>query len=94
MLNDAITRRRFVRDLALAGGALLGSSGAVGAADRGKRRKLHVACNSYSWLVFYRRENRNLNAELDAALGGGEQDEGVVIDEQQPRLFGRHRLPL
>ena len=69
MLNDAITRRRFVKDLALAGGALLGSGGAAGAGERRQRGKLHVACNSYSWLVFYRREDRNLNAELDAALG-------------------------
>ncbi len=69
MSNDTISRRRFVKDLALAGGAILVSGGAAGAGQRGKRRKLHVACNSYSWLVFYRRENRNLNAELDAALG-------------------------
>lgn len=69
MSNDTISRRRFVKDLAMAGGALLASGGAAGAGQRGKPRKLHVACNSYSWLVFYRRENRNLNTELDAALG-------------------------
>jgi len=69
MSNNTITRRRFVRDLALAGGAVLAGGGAAGAGARSKRDKLHVACNSYSWLVFLRRENRNLNAELDAALG-------------------------
>ncbi|MHC4116358.1 MAG: sugar phosphate isomerase/epimerase family protein [Planctomycetota bacterium] len=69
MSNNAITRRRFVKDLALAGGAVLASGGATGAAQRNNRGKLHVACNSYSWLVFYGRENRNLNAELDEALG-------------------------
>lgn len=69
MSNDAITRRRFVKDLALAGGAMLANGGAAGAGEREGRGKLHVACNSYSWLVFYRRENRSLNAELDAALG-------------------------
>jgi len=69
MSNNTITRRRFVKDLALAGGAVLAGGGAAGAGARGRREKLHVACNSYSWLVFLRRENRNLNAELDAALG-------------------------
>ena len=69
MSNKTISRRRFVRDLALAGGAVLAGGGAAGASERGKRDKLHVACNSYSWLVFFMRENRNLNSELDAALG-------------------------
>jgi len=69
MSNNEISRRRFVKNLALAGGAALAGGGASGAGERRKRGKLHVACNSYSWLVFLRRENRNLNAELDAALG-------------------------
>jgi inosose dehydratase len=69
MSNDAITRRRFVKGIALAGGAVLAGGGASGAGDLRKRDKLHVACNSYSWLVFFRRENRNFDAELDAGLG-------------------------
>ena len=69
MSNDEITRREFVRDVALAGGAVLASGGAAGAGESRNRGRLHVACNSYSWLVFLRRENRNLNTELDAALG-------------------------
>jgi inosose dehydratase len=69
MSNNTITRRRFVKDLALAGGAVLASGGAATIGARSRQDRLHVACNSYSWLVFLRRENRNLNAELDAALG-------------------------
>ncbi len=69
MSNNTISRRRFVKDLALAGGAVLAGGGSAGAGKRSERGKLHVACNSYSWLVFFRRENRNLNTELDAALG-------------------------
>lgn len=30
---------------------------------------LHVATNFYPWLTFYRRENRDFNADLDASLG-------------------------
>jgi inosose dehydratase len=69
MSNNEISRRKFVKDLALAGGAVLAGGGAAGAGDRSERGRLHVACNSYSWLVFFRRENRNFNAELDAGLG-------------------------
>ncbi len=69
MSNNTISRRRFVKDMALAGGAVLVSGEAAGAGERRNRGKLHVACNSYSWLVFYRRENRNFPAELDEGLG-------------------------
>lgn len=89
MLNDSITRRRFVKDLAMAGGALLGSGGAVGAGERRQRGKLHVACNSYSWLVFYKRENRNLNAELDAALG---ELAASGLDGYEPGANNPHEL--
>ena len=68
MLNDHISRRRFVKDVALAGGAILTGGMTVGAVESGNPDKLHVACNSYSWFVFYRRENRNFNEELDAGL--------------------------
>jgi inosose dehydratase len=58
-----------VKDLALAGSAVLASGGAAGYAAGRNRGKLHVACNSYSWLVFFGREDRNFNTELDAGLG-------------------------
>lgn len=31
--------------------------------------RLHLACNQYSWHVFYRREGRDFNAELERSLG-------------------------
>ncbi len=68
MLNDTIPRRRFVKDLALAGGAIVMGVRAAGAANRKSRGKLHLACNQYPWLVFYQRENRNFNNELDKGL--------------------------
>ncbi|MHC4425370.1 MAG: sugar phosphate isomerase/epimerase family protein [Planctomycetota bacterium] len=69
MLHDAISRRRFVKDAALAGGAMLAGVRAAGAAEQKSRAKLHLACNQYPWLVFYAREQRNFSAELDEGLG-------------------------
>jgi len=69
MLNDTISRRRFVKDLAMAGGAIVMGARTAGAAKRKSRGKLHLACNQYPWLVFYQRENRNFNNELDKGLG-------------------------
>ncbi len=68
MLNDTISRRRFVKDLAMAGGAIVMGARSAGAAKRRSRGKLHLACNQYPWLVFYQRENRNFNSELDKGL--------------------------
>ena len=68
MLEQFISRRRFVKRMALAGGALAAGMGT--AAERpGSRRTLHLACNQYPWTVFYRRDNRDFNQELDTGLG-------------------------
>jgi len=69
MLHDTISRRRFVKDLALAGGAVVAGLGTAGARERRPRGKLHLACNQYPWTVFYRRDNRDFNVELDKGLG-------------------------
>jgi len=68
MLDNLISRRRFVSDIALTGGAMFLGAGTAGA-RQGKRSILHVACNQYPWTVFYRRENRDFNKELDTGLG-------------------------
>ena len=68
MVSDAISRRRFIEDLALAGGVVL-MGGRAARSERGSRGKLHVACNQYPWTVFYARDNRNFNADLDEGLG-------------------------
>jgi len=69
MSNDTISRRRFIKDLAVAGGSIVIGGRAVGTAQRRQAGKLHLACNQYPWTVFYRRENRNFNNELDKGLG-------------------------
>jgi inosose dehydratase len=68
MLNSKISRRSFVKDLVLAGGTFVIGNKAAGAAKRGRAGKLHLACNQYPWTVFYRRDNRNFNKELDKGL--------------------------
>jgi inosose dehydratase len=69
MSDDKISRRRFVKDLAMAGGAIAMGTKVVGAAKRRQPGKLHLACNQYPWTVFYQRDNRNFNNELDKGLG-------------------------
>ncbi|MHC4534641.1 MAG: sugar phosphate isomerase/epimerase family protein [Planctomycetota bacterium] len=66
---NKITRRKFVKEFMLAGGAIVTSAQTVGIAQRKRSNKLHVACNQYPWLVYYQRENRNFNQELDKGLG-------------------------
>ncbi len=68
MSNDMISRRRFVKDLAIAGGAIVMGTQTVGTTQRKRGRKLHLVCNQYPWTVFYRRENRNFNEDLDKGL--------------------------
>ncbi len=68
MSNDTISRRRFIKDLAMAGGAIVMGTQSVGAAQRRQAGKLHLACNQYPWTVFYQRDNRNFNNELDKGL--------------------------
>ncbi len=68
MLNNAISRRRFVKDLALAGGALVMSVGSAGNSGQNRSGILHLACNQYPWTVFYALDNRDFNQELDKGL--------------------------
>jgi len=68
MLNETISRRGFIKNFAIAGGAL--AMGATSAANAGQTRsgRLHLACNQYPWTVFYARDNRDFNQELDKGL--------------------------
>jgi len=68
MFNEAISRRRFVRDLALAGGALAMSANSARSFGQNRSGKLHLACNQYPWTVFYARDDRDFNQELDKGL--------------------------
>jgi inosose dehydratase len=69
MFERSISRRTFIGNMALAGGALVAGVGTAKAQRQKSGRKLHLACNQYSWTVFYRREHRNFNQELDTGLG-------------------------
>jgi inosose dehydratase len=57
-----------MKDAGLAAGAMLIGAGSTKPADRKKQNKLHLACNVYPWIVFYQREGRNFNEELDKGL--------------------------
>ncbi len=69
MSNDTMSRRRFIKDLTMAGGAIVMGTQTVATAQRRRGSKLHLACNQYPWTVFYQRDNRNFNKELDTGLG-------------------------
>jgi len=68
MFEKIVSRRRFVKDLAIAGGVLALGGGSAGSAEQNSNSKLHIACNQYPWTVFYARDNRNFNQELDKGL--------------------------
>lgn len=53
----------------------------LGTAKRRQAGKLHLACNQYPWTVFYQRENRNFNNELDKGLG---EVAACEIDSYEP----------
>ncbi|UCG49226.1 MAG: hypothetical protein JSU94_05470, partial [Phycisphaerales bacterium] len=69
MCDGRVSRRRFLGDVAVLGGATVLGAGAAGGMERRKRGKLHVACNQYPWLVFYGRDGKDFNASLDSGLG-------------------------
>lgn len=68
MANQRTTRREFLHHVVLATGAATLSSALPAPMARARASKLHVACNSYSWSVFYRREDRNFDQSLDEGL--------------------------
>ena len=68
MFNEPISRRRFVKNSALVGGAFAVGASSAESAGQNLSGKLHLACNQYPWTVFYARDNRNFNQELDKGL--------------------------
>jgi inosose dehydratase len=69
MFENTISRRDFVKNAALAGGAVLAEIGRSQAGQQKPGGKLHLACNQYPWTTFYGREKRDFNADLDKGLG-------------------------
>ena len=66
MGNRGFSRRDLLRRAAVSPvlAAVAGTTSPLRAGDD----RLHVACNQYSWSVFYRREGQDFNASLDASL--------------------------
>jgi len=68
MRNQASSRREFLRDVVVTTGLAAVAPVAMGAVARAESGKLHVACNQYSWSVFYARQKKDFNASLDAGF--------------------------
>jgi len=68
MSEKNISRRKFMKDLAVGGGSVLMGAQSSRPAERKKPAKLHLACNVYPWTVFYQRDGRDFNKDLDAGL--------------------------
>jgi len=69
MLDGRISRRGFLGEMAVVGGAMMAGVGSSADMEAKKRGKLHLACNQYPWLVFYQREGKDFNKLLDTGLG-------------------------
>jgi len=68
--NSWSNRRVFLRRLGAAAAAVATATTAAEAATTDNHGgKVHLATNQYPWFTFYRRQGRNFNASLDAALG-------------------------
>jgi inosose dehydratase len=89
MLNDVISRRRFVKDMVLAGGVLIMGGNSTASAGQGRSGRLHLACNQYSWTVFYARDNRDFNQELDKGLG---EVAATAFDGYEPAVDNPQQL--
>lgn len=68
MTAQQMTRRGFLNHSLLAGGAVALSPALAARPAQAGSGDIHVACNSYSWTVFYQREGRDFNQSLDAGL--------------------------
>ena len=103
MLDDRVSRRGFLGQMAVVGGAMMAGVGSAAGVEEKKRGKLHLACNQYPWLVFYQREGKDFNKLLDTGLGevaasGMDGYEPLVtapaeIDTLAP-LLKKHRLEI
>ncbi len=68
MIERASSRREFVREMVVTTGLAAALPSAMSTLARAAGGKLHVACNQYSWSVFYQREGKDFNTLLDAGL--------------------------
>ncbi|RPJ33670.1 MAG: sugar phosphate isomerase/epimerase [Planctomycetaceae bacterium] len=68
MANQVSSRREFLRDVVMTSGLAVMAPAPMSAVAWAGVEKLHVACNQYSWSVFYAREKKDFNASLDAGF--------------------------
>jgi len=67
--GGALSRRRFLANLGLAGAAACVAWPAARTLAEEARTVLHLATNQYPWGTFYQRDGRDFSASLDAGLG-------------------------
>ena len=85
MIEESCSRRDLLKSTAM----ITAIPAVLGAVTRAGTGKLHVACNQYSWSVFYAREKKDFNASLDAGLAD------VVasgIDGFEPGVMGLEQI--
>ncbi len=62
-------RRSFLKQMsAAAGAALVAQPLRATAATKPEAERLHLSCNQYTWFTYYRREEKDFFADLDAGL--------------------------
>lgn len=68
MAKQSTTRREFLGTAAAVSGSVLLGTTLARTAVAQNSGKLHLACNQYPWITYYRREQRDFNASLDDGL--------------------------
>lgn len=61
----SITRRNFISGMSAVGAAAFLSGQSI---ESFQLKKLPISCNQYSWYTFYKRDNKDWFADLDASL--------------------------
>lgn len=67
MLKSRLSRRKFLQNTAIASGSLILGMQSLTTAK--PKNKLHLACNQYPWIVYYRRDNKDFDQMFDTGLG-------------------------
>lgn len=100
MANRGSSRREFLRGTVLAAG-LAAMPGAIETVAKAAADKLHIACNQYSWGVFFQREGRDFAGSLDAGFAevaasglDGFEPGGPEQIEQMAPLLKKHGLEM
>lgn len=89
MMSSTTSRREFLRDVVLTAGVASALPIGVTAVTQAASGRLHVACNQYSWGVFYQREKRDFNASLDSGLA---EVAASGIDGFEPGVGGLQQI--